>query len=94
MKNEEAAWDVHKVARVQVGPPEKVGDNFFYAIRFGDQPAEEEQTYVPISLLRPLLNAAAETVTECYHHGDDIGGKAAELGVRLSTLQAQLGRES
>lgn len=48
-------WPTHTIARVLVklarGPV--VPGNYFYAIRHGDKPADDEETYIPVS---PLLS--------------------------------------
>lgn len=44
-------WPTHTVARVLVKAAPVVPGNYFYAIRFGNKPADDEETYIPVSAL-------------------------------------------
>ena len=75
---QEWPWPTHTIARVLVklarGPV--VPGNYFYAIRFGDEPTDDEETYIPVSAL--LSDEAKRAVTEVLddEFAAETGGEA------------------
>lgn len=89
-------WPAHTIARVLVklarGPV--VPGNYFYAIRFGDEPTDDEETYIPVSALLSdeFMEAAhrgfVKHWTGAEHPNDAVGDE--QMDAMRAALQAAI----